>query len=194
MNYEELQNHDKSTTPIHADEVRRTYTSEQLQEVIANAEQHDPALVERCEQVENRYKASVLQTVVATVLCAALLIPFASYYFMPDEFTRDYIRTIYNIIPNTLLIIGFILLAYKANNKANRIALSILIFLQTVFLFNLIDESLDAASYYTVQSCWVLIALLQIYSYWLIIENNRLSEKHRVWINLISVFIKKSKK
>lgn len=49
MNYEELQNHDKSTTPIHADEVRRTYTSEQLQEVIVNAEQHDPALVERCK-------------------------------------------------------------------------------------------------------------------------------------------------
>lgn len=182
MNYEELQKHDKSTTPIHADEVRWTYTSERLQEVIANAEQHDPALVERCEQRENRYKPSVLQTVVAVGLGLSLFYNFFSFINifvridLPTNLS-NFFRYSYESIITTIC---FGVLYFKANNHATKIALILGIALCIIKLLSLsLHINIPYVPYF--------VPIFWAYLYGIIIMNNNLDNKSKIWINTLFV-------
>ena len=136
------------------------------------------------------YKPLLVQKVVATIMCAMVLIVFFLQYSILF-FKHELFPEISLIVFDITLAICFAVLIKFANNKATRIALAIGV---AVWMFwNLRDflhycyidipDSIEGI----LSEIDILLSLALIYFYSLIIRNNTLSTKNRMWINMLAV-------
>ncbi len=167
----------------------------------ANSEQYMDALppIEIAENVfdtlvtQSPYKPSTLQTTMAVILCGIPPLMWFALFFGTQSFSSSASETIFFILSIdaiealiSALCLG--LLGIRADNKATKIAT----YIGTgVFLSHAVLYFLEASNFIDwpfIDTYWrILKGLLLVYVYALIIRNNNLSEKNRIWINSLIV-------
>ena len=139
---------------------------------------------------KDAYKPRLAQKVAAVILCGVPLMTLFVNYILPQFFTSrdDILFTFYSVWPSLcypVVAIGFGLLIKYANNKASRIAMSLATCFYIIYLFNNLMRF--AGDIWTLVLS--IISFVLVYAYSLILTNNDLSLKSKVWINLLVVFV-----